>query len=346
MGGCFEAAWAVAKADTDPFSTIGSAVRGRPGEGFVDPYGLVAYPVTNRGNEEGTSRRFEDIRDVVRGTKYDRSRQKHNISGFRNLSTPPFHNPGVDTTRGMKTTDRAILSLEGTPTGAKNKQTLGVANAVPMLKPRMIIEGPRQKKAFSGTRQKLAYGAGNAPSSVFESLFSGDFQRDIDEGKHDFDLRRNAFGDAVLTDIEGNPLPSITYDMYDLKDFSIPNSKKRWAFGNRKMRRDAGQPWRKPFDVPVSGGVDALLRVPDPDNPGNYISHTDSLGHTFRGVPIPGNVAGDEEKLGLDRGVLTARGIHAPLSAWNKHGLEVLEAAMEGDVVKMKKLPRSLSQHS
>ena len=154
------------------------------------------------------------------------------------------------------------------------------------------------------------------------------------------------FGDALLTDIEGNPLPSITYDMYDLKDFSIPNDEGRWAFDNRVMRRDRGQSWRDTFDVPVSGGVDALLRIPDPNNPGNYISHTDSSGHTFRGVPIPGNVARDKGKLGLDSGVLTARGIHAPLSMWNKHGLEVLEAAMDGDVVKMKKSALPLSQHS
>ena len=94
MGGCFETAWAVAKADEldinrnpdDPFSTIGSAVRGRPNKGFVDPKGLVAYPVTNRGNEESSLDRFENLRSVARGSKYDLSNQKHNISGFCNVA--------------------------------------------------------------------------------------------------------------------------------------------------------------------------------------------------------------------------------------------------------------------
>ena len=256
------------------------------------------------------------------------------------------------------TRDRAILSLEGTPAGRKpptkpgergklhGVETVGVTNAIPMVKPRMIIDRVGQKGAFSGPRQRLAFGAGDAPSSVIQSLFTGAFQEDIDEGKTDYDLRRNFFGDALLTDIEGNPLPSITYDMYDLKDFSIPNDEGRWAFDNRVMRRDRGQSWRDTFDVPVSGGVDALLRIPDPNNPGNYISHTDSSGHTFRGVPIPGNVARDEGKLGLDRAILTPRGFGFRPEWANKHGLEIMEAAMEGDVVKMRKSPRSLSQHS
>jgi hypothetical protein len=361
VGGCFEKAWVVVKADElginrnpdDPFSTIGSAVRGRPDRGYVNPQGLVAYPVTNQGNEEGSWRRYEKLRHPPRTSpKYDRSGEKHNISGFRNLSTPPFHNPGVDATRGMKTTDRAILSLEGTPAGRNekgelhDKQTLGVTNAIPMLKPRMIIERAGQKKAFSGPRQRLAFGAGNAPTSVIQSLFSGDFERDIDEGKHDFDLRRNQYGDALLTDIEGNPLPSIMYDMYDLKDFSIANSKKRWAFENREMRRDRGQSWRDTFDVDVSGGVDALLRIPDPKNPHDYISHTDSSGYTFRGVPIPGNVARDEGKLGLEQAVLTPRGLGFRPEWMNKYGSEIYEAALEGKVVKMKKSGFSLSQHS
>ena len=141
----------------DPLDFLGIAggnTRGRPELGVVDPSGIVAYPVANKKNQESSVNRFKNLRDVGRDSIYDLSRQKRNISGFRNVSNPPFLSPGFDrSTRQMKN-DRAILSILGTPAGRGSdgkllgEQTIGVSNVIPMNDPRFIIQTPAQKKPF------------------------------------------------------------------------------------------------------------------------------------------------------------------------------------------------------
>lgn len=327
----------------DPFFLTGGNKRGRPELGVVDPLGMVAYPVTNKKNIESSVNRFRNIRPVDRSSdEYDRSEGTYNVSGFRNVSNPPFLSPGFD--RGEKKIDRAIISLEGTPAGRDSegklfdRQTLGVSNVIPMDDPRFIIETAAQKRAMTGPRQRLAFGAGESSPEVHGNLFSG-----VLEGLgSEFQLVRNKYGDAELVDMEGNELPSITFNIYDLIDKTIANSRKRWARNNREYRTDTGQVWRDTFPEKVTGSIDPLLRLPNEffmEELGDgfedrWINHTDDLGYTYEGVPIPSNFAVNEGDLGLDRAVLTSRGFHF-LPEWaNNRFQPILDAAMVGDVIR------------
>ena len=328
----------------DHFNVEGGNKRGRPELGIVDPSGIVAYPVTNRKNEESSVNRFKNLRDVERGSDYDRSRQKRNISGFRNVSQSPFLSPGFDRTTGQMKNDRAIISIEGTPAGRGSdgklfdNQTIGVSNVIPMNDPRFIIQTPAQKKAFEENRQRLAFGAGRSSPEEIGGLFSG-----VLEGLgSEFQLVRNKFGDAELVDMQGKELPSIAFDIYDLIDHTISNSKKRWAKNNRRFRTDTGQVWRDTYPKRVTGSVDPVLRLPNEffmEELGDtfqdrWINHTDREGHTYRGVPIPSNFAPNKGELGLDRAILTTRGFHF-LPEWaNNRFQPILDAAMVGDVIR------------
>ena len=342
MSDVFEKAW---------YDQFKRNKRDRPELGTVSLDGVTAYPTVD--SDEILYPTFEGG---------FRTGRPHNVEAFRNIDAGSKHlNPGSLSTGGIRP-DAGILSVERKvrlPTGKMGKRTVAVANTMPLHNPFFRLDPNKQKAAYLGiphlgknpNRTAHMWTAGDLSQSEQDALISGQSTpQQILGMTDDLVLDRNDFGDSMLSWKFGDDLweaPRFAYEVYDLRNKSLPHSKK-WKFENREYRDDFALPFRPARGHQVSGSVDPLLRIPlhfagqqapelaRQSKGGRYVEwvHPET-GYRYEGVPVPLSLTGDYDQPAISRGISTGtHGLYFDPRDLTSAGREVWNAALTGDVIR------------